>query len=54
MNIMVRRMDEDTCPVCKGKMAIGNKFCSIGCYKKSQSKEDEVIEDDVPERPEWR
>ena len=26
-------MFSDTCPVCKGPMATGNKFCRIACWE---------------------
>ena len=26
----------DECPVCKGRMAVNNKFCSHSCWLKAQ------------------
>ena len=30
---------ESECPTCEGKMANGNKYCSIECYNGKESKE---------------
>jgi len=32
----------DICPVCKKRMAKGNKYCSLYCYNEENSSEDDL------------
>ena len=34
---------DDICPNCQGKMANGNKFCSLRCYDEFDDKNEEQI-----------
>lgn len=34
---------DGTCPVCFRPMAMGNRFCSLGCYRKHNTYSEEEI-----------